>query len=234
MPAVPTIGFVSAAILVIEDDPTLGGGLQAALTAQDYEVRWAATGAAAIELADDLSLLYDLVLLDLGLPDMDGIEVCRHLRRRQPDVTIVMLTARSDEIDAVLGLDAGADDYVTKPFRLAELLARIRAHLRRATQPVDAQRVTVGALEVDFGARRAHLEGRELELRPKEFDLLAALVQQPGQALSRDRIMADVWDEHWFGSTKTLDVHVSSLRRKLGPWGAKITTLRHVGYRLDP
>jgi DNA-binding response OmpR family regulator len=174
------------------------------------------------------------VLLDLGLPDLDGVEVCRRLRAQVPMTTIVILTARSDEIDVVLGLDAGADDYVTKPFRLAELLARVRAHLRRA-RPDDGERMKVGDLDVDVAARRASLGAHDLELRAKEFDLLALLVGEAGRVLTRERIMAEVWDEHWYGSTKTLDMHISSLRRKLGDGGGapRITTLRGVGYRLE-
>ena len=147
------------------------------------------------------------------------------------------LTARSEEIDVVVGLDAGADDYLIKPFRLAELLARLRAHLRRLD--LGTQRLVVGDLELDPAARRAWRGGSELTLRPKEFDLLALLMAEAGRALPRERIMAEVWDEHWFGSTKTLDMHVAALRRKLGEQQgdgrpSQITTLRGVGYRLEP
>jgi DNA-binding response OmpR family regulator len=219
-------------ILVIEDDAAIGQGLTEALDAHGYEARWATTGTEGLELA--AAAAPNLVLLDLGLPDLDGVEVCRRLRAQAPMTTIVILTARSDEIDVVLGLDAGADDYVTKPFRLTELLARVRAHLRR-TRPEDGGRVVVGDLEVDVGARRAFLAGHELELRAKEFDLMALLVGDAGRAVTRERIMAEVWDEHWFGSTKTLDMHISSLRRKLGDRSGspRITTLRGVGYRLE-
>jgi DNA-binding response OmpR family regulator len=219
-------------VLVVEDDATIGRGLTEALGAHGYETRWATTGAEALEHA--AATPPDLVLLDLGLPDLDGVEVCRRLRAQAPMTTIVILTARSDEIDVVLGLDAGADDYVTKPFRLAELLARVRAHLRRA-RPDDGERMKVGNLDVDVGARRVSLGGHDLELRAKEFDLLALLVAEAGRVVTRERIMADVWDEHWYGSTKTLDMHISSLRRKLGDGSGapRITTLRGVGYRLE-
>jgi DNA-binding response OmpR family regulator len=179
------------------------------------------------------------MLLDLNLPDLDGIEVCRRLRARASDTTIVMLTARHDEIDVVVGLEAGADDYVTKPFRLAELLARVRAHLRRPRTASDAappERVQIDDLDVDFGARRAFVAEVEIGLRPKEFDLLALLALEAGRVVTREQIMSDVWDEHWFGSTKTLDTHVSALRRKLGrrrDGEDRITTLRSVGYRLE-
>ena len=173
-------------------------------------------------------------MLDLGLPDVDGLAVCRRLRVARGDLAIVILTARDQELDIVAGLDAGADDYLVKPFRLAELLARIRAHLRRlARAPGDREEpvLGVGAVRVDRAARRAWRDGAELELRPKEFDLLALLVAEAGRAVSRGRIMHDVWDTDWLGSTKTLDTHVLSLRRKLG--SGSITTLRGVGYRFE-
>jgi DNA-binding response OmpR family regulator len=222
-----------ARILVVEDDVTLGGGLRQALTAQGYRTAWAQTGTEALELAHDP---HDLVLLDLRLPDMDGVQLCRRLRAAQPGLVIVMLTARREEIDVIVGLDAGADDYLTKPFRLAELLARIRAHTRRLESAGPAGRLVVGDLELDRTARRAWLAGRELDLRPKEFDLLALLMAEAGRAVARERIMAEVWDEHWFGSTKTLDMHIVALRRKLEEPAARagrITTLRGVGYRLE-
>jgi len=221
-------------ILVVEDDEVIGDGLRQALLAQGYAVGWAPTGAQAIQAAE--AECPDLVVLDLGLPDVDGLSVCRALRAAQPACTILVLTARSAEIDVVVGLDAGADDYVTKPFRLAELLARIRAHLRRAVPPETEERLVVGALTVERAARRAWVAGRELDLRPKEFDLLALLVVEAGRVVGRERIMGQVWDEHWFGSTKTLDMHISALRRKLteaGDHPGRITTLRGVGYRLE-
>lgn len=220
-------------LLIIEDDTAIGTGLTQALEGQGYDVVWAPTGRAAIAAANQLSP--DLALLDLGLPDMDGVDVCRRLREH-PNMVIVMLTARHDEMDVVMGLDAGADDYLTKPFRLAELLARIRAHLRRPAATTEQMRVHVGDLEIDRAARRATMRDRELDLRPKEFDLLALFVAEAGNALTRERIMVEVWDEHWYGSTKTLDMHVSWLRRKLADCGMPpdmITTIRGVGYRLE-
>ena len=221
-------------ILVVDDDPAIGGGLRQALNAQGYDAEWARTGQEAIDLA--ASRATELVLLDLGLPDIDGVDVCRRLRALHPALIICILTAREDEIDVVVGLDAGADDYVTKPFRLAELLARLRAHLRRAPLSAGGDQVTVGDLCVDPGARRAWLGEDEIDLRPREFDLLALLMSEAGQALTRERIMSEVWDEHWYGSTKTLDMHISAIRRKLGDSagrGVVITTLRGVGYRLE-
>lgn len=222
-------------ILVVEDDQTIGHGLAQVLEGQGYEVVWVERGADALDRAADTA--FDLVLLDLGLPDIDGVEVCRRLREMAPDTTIVILTARTGEIDVVVGLDAGADDYVTKPFRVAELAARTRAHLRRRdTAPQMADVLTVGTLAVDRPARRVHHGGVEVLLRPKEFDLLTLLVADVGTVLTRERIMSEVWDEHWFGSTKTLDMHVSALRRKLDldrSGASWITTVRGVGYRLE-
>ena len=221
-------------ILVVEDDEPIGRSLEEALAAQGYRVTWVTTSAAA-EVAAERQRP-DLALVDLGLPDADGVDLCRRIRAGQPATTIVILTARSDEIDVVLGLDAGADDYVTKPFRLTELLARVRAHLRRPHGEPSHDRLVVGHLTLDRDARRIWLGDRELELRAKEFDLLALLMAEAGRAVTRGRIMSEVWDEHWFGPTKTLDMHISALRRKLGGQDdafATITTLRGVGYRLE-
>ncbi|MGW6512946.1 response regulator transcription factor, partial [Streptomyces niveus] len=188
---------------------------------------------------------YAIVLLDLGLPDTDGIDVARALRADFPDVLIVILTARSDEIDVIAGLDAGADDYLVKPFTLTVLLARLRAHLRRRPPASGRQErpIRLGDLTVDTTARRCLLAGREIALRPKEFELLAVLARHAGAAVSREALMAQVWDENWFGPTKTLDVTLASLRRRLHQAAATtpdtthlptITTLRGHGYRLDP
>ena len=226
---------MASLILVVEDDPSIGRGLEQVLRAQGYDVEWVDTGRAALEASDRAPV--DLVLLDLGLPDVDGIEVCRRLRRDHPDTTIVILTARASEIDVVVGLDAGADDYVTKPFGVAELAARTRAHLRRRdTAPQSTDVVTVGDLVLDRPARRLFRDGTEVMLRPKEFDLLTLLMAEVGNVVTREHIMSEVWDEHWFGSTKTLDMHVSALRRKLGPEtvdGPRIATIRGVGYRFE-
>jgi DNA-binding response OmpR family regulator len=228
---------VEARILVVEDDDTIGTTLVRALAVEGWTATRVADAAGALETTagDDA---FDLVLLDLGLPDIDGVDLCGLLRAALPGATIVMLTARTDEIDVVVGLDAGADDYLTKPFRLAELLARLRAHVRRRL-PVaaeTAERLVAGDVSVDGRARRAWVGSTELVLRPKEFDLLAYLVASPGVACTREKIMSDVWDEHWWGSTKTLDIHISALRRKLGEGDAnqsRIATLRGVGYRFE-
>jgi DNA-binding response OmpR family regulator len=224
---------MAGSLLIVEDDDSIGQGLARALSAHGYETRHVTTGEAALETLS--AYRPDLVLLDLGLPDLDGITVCRRLLDRFPHLPVVMLTARADEVDIVVGLDAGAVDYVTKPFRLAELLARVRAHLRRPND-ADAELLQIGDLRVDTGARRSWLGESELDLRAKEFDLLAALALDAGRAVTRERLMADVWDENWVGSTKTLDVHIAALRRHIDRPDAgtsRITTLRGVGYRLE-
>lgn len=202
-----------------------------ALSANGYEAQRAATGSDALRMF----AVFDLVVLDLGLPDIDGLEVCRAIRAADATLPIVILTARQDEIDVVIGLDAGAVDYVTKPFGLSEFLARLRVQLRRSDSS-EGSMIVVGDLSVDPGSRRVFMDGVELELRAKEFDLLVMLASEAGKAVARERIMAEVWDEHWFGSTKTLDVHLASLRRKLGEepgQPSRISTLRGVGYRFE-
>jgi DNA-binding response OmpR family regulator len=231
-------------LLVIEDDPTIGATLESALRAAGYSVAWSPDGATGIE-SGRLSEP-DLVLLDVGLPDIDGLIVCREIRMLHPGTVIVLLTARREQIDIVAGLESGADDYLTKPFSLVELLARVRAHLRRSGPDTagSAGSTTLGSLSLNAAARRATVGGIEVQLRAREFDLLARLAREPGVAISREVIMADVWDENWFGSTKTLDVHVATLRRRLREAASaagsdviaalpEITTLRGHGYRLD-
>jgi DNA-binding response OmpR family regulator len=224
---------VAVLVMVIEDDASIGSSLVQVLSQHGYEVQWERTGESAITAAAERPP--EIALLDLGLPDMDGVEVCRQLRASHPRVAIIVVTARDTEIDVVLGLDAGADDYVTKPFRLAELLARLRAHERRRER-LGGVTVRAGEIDIDMDGRRAAVNGNELTLSPKEFDLLALLSRDSGKVLSRERIIDVVWDEHWFRSTKTLDMHIVNLRRKLADAGATmahITTLRGVGYRLD-
>jgi len=224
----------SEQILIVEDDDTIASNLARALTSQGYATTSVGTGRAALTYLD--SARVDLVLLDLGLPDIDGIDVCREIRTRDTTLPIVLLTARQEEIDIVVGLDAGAVDYITKPFRLAELLARLRAQLRRTEPDNMPQDLLVGSLRIDARARRAWWHGEQLDLRAKELDLLIRLVRDAGHAVTRETLMTDVWDEHWFGSTKTLDVHIASLRRKLQHHAnlvEPITTLRAVGYRYE-
>lgn len=227
-------------VLLVEDDERIGSSLVRALTGTGYAVGWERTGSDALRVA---SRQTDLVILDLGLPDVEGLELCQVLHESLPDLPILMLTARAEETDVVIGLDAGAVDYVAKPFKLAELLARIRVQLRRAPAsesapaPTSARSATLtaGDVSVDVDARRAWCGSVELDLRPKEFDLLVRLLLDAGRAVRRETLMAEVWDEHWFGSTKTLDFHIASLRRKLSDptVDGRITTLRGVGYRFE-
>lgn len=219
-------------ILIVEDDQRIGSTLVRALAAAGYDASWEQNGRAAIDAV--VSKRSDLVLLDLGLPDVDGLTVCREIHMIDPTIDLIMLTARDQELDVVVGLDAGAVDYITKPFKLAELLARIRAQLRRAQSGPRTQLI-VGDLTIDTSARRVWLGGDEVELRAKEFDLLNRLAADAGTALSRETLMSDVWDENWFGSTKTLDFHIAALRRKLDApqRPSRITTLRGIGYRLE-
>ncbi|MEU9443299.1 response regulator transcription factor [Streptomyces sp. NPDC048304] len=229
------------AVLVVEDDDTIGRHLTTGLRSNGYAPTWSRTGAGALTEAGQAP--YDVLLLDLGLPDMDGLDVARTLRARLPDLLIIILTARTDDIDVIAGLDAGADDYLVKPFSLTVLLARLRAHLRRRTlASPPPEPVTLGDLVLDETARRCTLHGTDVPLRPKEFELLALLGRHAGEAVSRETLMAEVWDENWFGSTKTLDVTMAGLRRRLAaaakssPCPARlpqITTLRGHGYRLE-
>jgi DNA-binding response OmpR family regulator len=225
--ALPTLPCV-ATLLVVEDDTAISEPLVRALAREGHDVDHVDSGAAALERIADGAV--DLMVLDLGLPDVDGVEVCRRAREDRPRLRVLMLTARSSELDEVLGLDAGADDYLTKPFSLSVLSARVRALLRRGGE--EAVEREVAGVRVDPGARRAWRDDRELELSPKEFDLLALLVGRAGEAVLRDEIMTTVWDENWWGSTKTLDTHVGWLRRKLGD-PPLVTTVRGVGFRFE-
>jgi two-component system, OmpR family, response regulator RegX3 len=216
-------------ILVVEDDDAIATSLVDGLGDAGFTAHAVATGAEALAATG-----HDLVLLDLGLPDMDGYDVCRALLARS-DAPIIVLTARSDELDRVLGLELGADDYVVKPFGFRELVARIRAVTRRrgrGTGPGADATLVVGPLRVETRARRAWLGDTEVPLTTKEFDLLAYLAAEPGAVHRRHDILQDVWDPHWYGPTKTLDAHVASLRRKLGDpdW---IEAVRGVGFRLE-
>jgi two-component system response regulator RegX3 len=216
-------------VLLVEDDEPVAESLRRGLLRYGFEVEWVTTGYGALAVTDP----YDLVLLDLGLPDTDGLDVCRALRGRG-EVPIIVISARSDETDRVVGLEIGADDYVSKPFGVREGLARIRAVMRRV-QPkpqAESEPDRYGRrLSVDRKAARVHLDGAEVAFTPKEYDLLAFLTEEPGALMSREQIMEAVWDANWFGPTKTLDVHVAALRRKLAE-AVTIEAVRGVGFRL--
>ena len=223
-------------ILLAEDDAAIAEPLARALTREGHECVIAPTGPEALE--EVLSGDFGLLILDLGLPGIDGLEVCRRVRAQMPEMAVLMLTARTDEVDFVVGLDAGADDYVGKPFRLAELLARVRALMRRSTVGDDDVLLDYGDIQLDARARRVIVGGDELTLANREFDLLQFLMERPGEALARDEIMTEVWGSADLRSSKTLDMHVSWIRRKIGddqPNRSKhIVTVRGVGFRFDP
>jgi DNA-binding response OmpR family regulator len=219
-------------ILLVEDEESISEPFTRALVREGFDPVVARTAAEALELAERVDP--ELVLLDLMLPDGDGRDVCRELRRRS-DMPIIMVTARGTETDRIVGLELGADDYVVKPFSSPEVIARIRAVLRRTRRDEEAApRVVLGELDIDGDARRVRMGDTELDLSRKEFDLLVVLADAAGRVLTRDHLMSRVWDENWFGPTKTLDVHIGTLRRKLGddPSNPRwIHTVRGVGFR---
>ena len=220
---------VATRILIVEDEASIAVPFAQLLEREGFAATVAGTAADALRAA--LNEPPDLILLDLALPDGDGRDVCRSLRTESA-VPVIMLTARGTELDRVVGLELGADDYVVKPFSAAEVIARIRAVLRRTERTAGAsQRPTrIRELELDLAARRAMLRGSALDLSRKEFDLLAELTRHAGRVVTREDLMSRVWDENWFGPTKTLDVHIGTLRRKLGDPGY-IETVRGVGFR---
>lgn len=225
---------VAVRVVLVEDDDAIAQPLQRVLEREGYDVLRVADGTGALDLGTGGDI--DLMLLDLNLPDMDGLEVCSRLREAGSSVPIVMLTARADELDRVVGLDSGADDYLAKPFGLAELHARMRAVLRRRGAPADpAAAASEGQLRVDRVSRRVLVGETEVHLTPKEFAVLALLFGRSGSVVTRETLMNRVWDKSWYGSTKTLDVTVARLRQKLDDAGAsaQIVTLRSVGFRLE-
>jgi DNA-binding response OmpR family regulator len=212
-------------VLLAEDDASISEPLARALRREGYEVEVREDGPTALDAG--LQGGVDLVVLDLGLPGMDGLEVARRLRGEGHSIPILILTARADEVDTVVGLDAGADDYVAKPFRLAELLARIRALLRRQAPG----NIDVNGVKLDLAARLVIVDGEEVTLANKEFELLRVLIQRAGQVVTREEILDEVWGGPELRTSKTLDMHMSWLRRKLG--GARIATVRGVGFRFN-
>lgn len=219
-------------ILVVDDERNIVDLVRLYLEKEGFAVVAAVDGDEALTL--HLRHDPDLVILDLMLPRRDGFDVCREIRRRG-DTPILMLTARTDDVDAIVGLELGADDYVTKPFHPRALVARVKAILRRTEGTTRGGRpFEVGTLRVDPRKREAYVAARRVELRAREFDLLAALARDPGVVLTRDALLEDVWGTDFPGATRTVDVHVSELRKKLGEAGPRIETVRGYGYRLVP
>ncbi len=221
-------------ILVVDDEKHILELIEYNLRGAGYEVICAETGVAALDHA--LRLQPDLILLDVMLPDLDGLQVCTRLKREKEtaSIPVIMLTARGDEIDKVLGLEMGADDYVVKPFGVRELLARVKALLRRSQQskedPAEQETIQSGGVVLDLTTYQAYANGEKLQLTLKEFELLRTLVQNKGRVLNRDQLLNKVWGYEYFGETRTVDVHIRHLRQKLGTLGTQIETVRGLGY----
>ena len=220
-----------SSIWLVEDDASIGSALLRTFRAEGYDALWAES----LSEARALPGVPDLVVLDRGLPDGDGLELCRELTELHPGLRVVILTARTDEIDVVLGLDAGASDYVAKPFGLGELMARVRAQLRIGGGLPSEGVLVVGDLSIDLNAHQVRIGGQVVHLRPKEFALLARLAVEAGSVVRRETLMLEVWDVEWFGDSKTLDVHIASLRRRIDDGGraSRISTVRGFGYRME-
>ena len=217
-------------ILVIEDEPNIADLVDLYLSRDGFRVLKKSTGEDGLAAIRDQSPR--LVVLDVGLPDIDGLEVCRRLRATST-LPVIFLTARADEIDRVLGLELGADDYLTKPFSPAELVARVKAVLRRADGLTTAEVLQAGQVAVDVGRREIRVNDAPVDFTNKEFELLRFLAERPGRAMSRQQILDSVWGHDWFGDVRTVDVHIAQVRKKLGD-GCVISTVRGVGYRLEP
>ena len=229
---------MSARVLVVEDEPAIARAVAYAFRSEGWEVETCADGGRA--LAEALAETYDVVILDLMLPTLSGTEVCRRLRQGGSDVPILMLTAKNTEIDRVLGLEIGADDYVTKPFSMAELVSRVRAILRRREldRAAGARAVRrVGGVEVDAARHEARVDGRVVHLTPSEFTILAFLADRPERVVSRREIMQNLWNSAYVGDERACEVHISKLRRKIernADEPARLVTVRGVGYNLVP
>jgi two-component system, OmpR family, response regulator len=231
MPYVPSHNVVveKGTVVVVDDEPNIADLVDLYLARDGFRVLKAATGEAGIRAVRDQRPR--LVVLDVGLPDMDGLEVCRRIRATS-QVPVIFLTARDGEVDRVLGLELGADDYVTKPFSPAELVARVKAVLRRVDGGPGAEIVQARRAAIDVGRREVRIDDEPVEFTTKEFDLLRYLAERPGLALSRQQILDGVWGYDWFGDVRTVDVHIAQVRKKLGD-AATIKTVRGVGYRFD-
>jgi DNA-binding response OmpR family regulator len=220
-------------VLVVEDEVSIASFVSLYLKNAGYAVRTVGTGQEALDEAGSERL--DLIVLDLMLPDLDGIEVCRRIRQGS-DVPILMLTARDEDVDKIIGLEVGADDYLTKPFNPRELVARVKSILRRSVserREVESKQLKHGDLEIDAGRREVRVAGAEIQLAPKEFDLLWELLDHKGIVLTRDQLLERVWGYTFAGDTRTVDVHVRQLRRKLGE-ASPIVTVWGVGYKVGP
>lgn len=221
------------AILIVEDDPTVRDTLALNLRAEGYEVHTAEDGEIGLQQARELDL--DLIVLDIMLPHLDGLTVCR-LLRRESQVPIILLTARGTETDKIIGLETGADDYIVKPFSLGEFLARVRAALRRGRTALSSGELISGDLRLDFVGRRIYKGDREIQLAPREFDLLTTLMRNRGAVLTRELLLASVWGDDYVGDDRTVDVHIRWLRKKIESDPSKperISTVRGVGYRFE-
>ncbi len=230
--APPMLRAMAQRVLVVEDEEDIAFPLVRTLEREGYDVSWVDSGQKAL---DTLSSAPEVVILDLGLPDIDGLEVCRRAREAGFEGAIMIVTARAGELDRVVGLDYGADDYLAKPFGLAELQARVRALLRRTSSPTTAEKQATDGLRIDVEARRVYAGTEEVPLTGKEFEVLNILAANRDKVVSRGRLMADVWDENWYGSTKTLDVTIGRLRQKLESVGVtdRVVAVRGVGFRLE-
>jgi DNA-binding response OmpR family regulator len=228
----PMLTPMAQRVLVVEDEEDIAFPLVRTLEREGYDVSWVDSGQKAL---DTLEAAPDVVILDLGLPDIDGLEVCRRAREAGFEGAIMIVTARAGELDRVVGLDYGADDYLAKPFGLAELQARVRALLRRTSSSAAAEAAEADGLRIDVDARRVYAGAEEVPLTGKEFEVLNILAANRDKVVSRGRLMADVWDENWYGSTKTLDVTIGRLRQKLESVGVtdRVVAVRGVGFRLE-